>query len=98
MVRLIKEDSSEMNDLYKLYDLVRNKLSEMFHVIPKVELDKYGRKVTFYLGNKDSKLVNSYTLKRWVKELDFKTDVWRSIHLSSYHGPPIGYDYVIKVI
>ena len=96
MIKLMHEYYDRQDPrLYDIYNVVLSHLKQMFYFVPKSSDFLYGTDdIEFKLNSRDGKLVTTATVKRWMKELPFKTIVKRSSphpRISSF------YEYYIKI-
>lgn len=95
--KLIIEKDYEGNDprVYDIYNVVHQHLKEMFYRIPKMsDFLMYNDGLEFKLPPSDGKLVTAATIKKWMKELPFKTFVKRT---SPHPHISYSYEYLITI-
>ena len=81
--------------VYDIYNVVISHLKEMFYSTPKMsDFLMYNDALEFKLPPADGKLVTAATVKKWMKELPFKTFVKRT---SPHAHISYSYEYYISI-
>ena len=91
-LRIVEEHFEIDPRVNDIYNSASQNLRQMFYSIPRIEKSADG--IYFALDKYDGKSVTAATLKRWVKNLPFKTRCWRNsphAHISDR------YEYYIKI-